>query len=223
MPLFFNNRFNNMQKPYVNNRFNNVQNPYIDNRFNNVQNPYINNGFNQNNQPSDITLKPLTQEELDKINEEIQQNIEKNKQNVTNINLKENNLEILNYIEDFIQDEANSHIFYKNLIKKCENNKVCEKIENISNDCLSQCLALKDYYKNFKNESFEEKPLNINMNIPFKPSLLLAIEEEIKSYDKLCKAIDILPIKDTNIFYQIALRKLSRINSLQYISINESF
>lgn len=196
---------------------------FFNNRFNNAKNPYINNRFNQNNIPSDIKLKPLTQEELDKINEEIQENIAKNTQAITNINLKENNIKILQCIEDFIQDEANSHIFYKNLYKKCKNEKIKEKIENISNDCLEQCLILKDYYKNFKNEVFEEKPLNININIPFKHSLIFAIEEEIKSYDKICKAIDIFPINDTRVFYQIALRKLSRINTIQYISISENF
>ncbi len=227
MPLFFNNRFNNMQNRYINNRnnnfmFNNFQN---NNRFMQNNNQNFNNIPNnqQNTPPSDITLKPLTEEELQKINEEIKENIEKNKKTIVNIQQPENADIVCNYIKDFIQDEANASIFYKELSNKCGNSIYKDRLKVICDECIFECNNLKSYYEDLKNEKFEPKSIPINVNIPLKVGLFLAIEEEIKSYDKLCKIIDELPSQDTILFYKMALKKLSRINIIQYMAINEKY
>lgn len=201
MPLFF----NNMPNKYRNN-----------NRFLNNQN---------NNLPKDITLKPLTQEEMEKINQEIKENIEKNKKNVFNIQKPKNVDKVCKYVEDFIQDELNASIFYNELSKKCENKIYRNKLQNIYEECILECNNLKAYYEDIKNEKFEPKCIDINVNIPFKNGLFFAIEEEIKNYDKLCKIIEELPSQDTRIFYKMALKKLSRINNIQYMNmtINQKY
>lgn len=227
MPLFFNNRFNNMQNRYLNNRnnnfmFNNFQN---NNRFG-FNNPYMQNNYQnnqQNNTPSDITLKPLTEEELEKINEEIKENIEKNKKTVVNVQKPENSDALCSYIQDFIQDEANASIFYNELSKKCEHTIYRDRLKNICDDCSLECNTLKSYYEDINNEKFEPKSIPINVNMPFKIGLFLAIEEEIKSYDRLCKIIEEFPPQDTRLFYKMALKKLSRINTIQYMTINERY
>lgn len=224
MPLFFNNRFNNMQ-----NRYNNGNNNFMFNNFQNnnrfgLNSPYIqNSGQNnqQNNIPPDINLKPLTQEELEKINEEIKENIEKNRKTVFNIEKPKSNDTVCKYIQDFIQDETNANIFYNELSKKCAHNLYREKLENICNECNLQCNDLKSYYMEINNEKFEPKDIPINVNVPLRLGLFLAMEEEIKGYDKLCKIIDELPPQDIRMFYKMALKKLSRINSIQYMAINE--
>ncbi len=240
MPLFFNNRFNNLQNNRNNNfMFNNLQNNrFIQNNnqnFNNFQNNNrfmqnnnqnfnnIQNNQQQNNNQSDIILKPLTEEELEKINEEIRENIEKNKKTAVNIQAPENKDIVCNYIKEFIQDETNANIFYNELSKKCDNNIYIERLKNICDDCIFECNNLKSYYEDLNNEKFEVKSIPINVNMPFKVGLFLAIEEEIKSYDKLCKIIDELPPQDTRIFYKMALKKLSRINNIQYMTINERY
>lgn len=227
MPLFFNNRFNNLQNNRFiqnsNHNFNNLQNH---NRFiqNNTQNfNNIQNNQQQNNNQSDITLKPLTEGELEKINEEIRENIEKNKKTTFNIQAPENKDIVCNYVKEFIQDETNASIFYSKLSKKCDNNVYIERLKSIYDDCIFECDNLKSYYEDLNNEKFEVKSIPINVNIPFRVGLFLAIEEEIKSYDKLCKIIDELPPQDTRLFYKMALKKLSRINSIQYMTINERY
>lgn len=234
MALFFNNGCINFRNNRNNNfMFNNFQN---NNRFmqNNMQNnrfiqPLQNNNpnmqqmlnNNENNIPSDVTLQPLTEEEFEKINEEIRENIEKNKNMVVNIQKPQNTDLICNYIEEFIQDETNANIFYNNLSNRCNSSLYKDRLKNISDDCFLECSNLKSYYKEINEKNFEPKQVNINVNMPFKEGLYLAIEEEIKSYDKLCKIIEELPPQDTRVFYKMALKKLSRINTIQYMIMNE--
>lgn len=229
MPLFFNN-FQN--RNYRNNNFmyNNLKNnnriPFNNQLMNNQ--PFNNQLFNnqpfnnqQVNNQSDITLKPLTEEELEKINQEIQENIEKNKKSLVNVQEPKEKDTLCKYIEEFIQDEANANIFYSQLANKCSVDIYRDKLKYISDDCMMQCNNLKAYYKDINKEEFNPNKIPINVNMPLKVGLFLAIEEEIKSYDKLCKVIDELPPQDTRIFYKIALKKLSRINLIQYMAINE--
>ncbi|WP_250277903.1 hypothetical protein [[Clostridium] colinum] len=234
MPLFFNNRFNNFQNRNNSFFFNNnnlMRNNIPNNRFMQNNSHMINNQYIQNNQqnnyqnniPSDITLKPLTEEELEKINEEIKENIEKNKKNIVNIEQPQNKNIVSTYIEEFIQDESNANIFYEQLSNKCNNSLYRDRLRNISNECKLEYNNLKDYYEEINENKFEPKSISINVNMPLKVGILLAIEEEIKCYDKLCKIIDDLPPQDTRIFYKMALKKLSRINNLQYMSINEVY
>ncbi len=230
MALFFNNYYSNFRNNTNNNfRFNNFQN---NNRFipnNRFMQPFQNNNHNiqqmpnnnPNNIPSDVVLKPLTEEEFEKINEEIKENIEKNKNTSLNIEKSKNNDLICSYVEDFIQDETNANIFYNNLSNRCNNNIYKSRLKNISEDCFVECNNLKGYYKKLNDKNFEAKQIDINFNIPFRAGLCLAIEEEIKGYDKLCKIIDELPSQDTRLFYKMALKKLSRINSIQYMVINQ--
>lgn len=233
MPLFFNNPFNNFQNRYYRNNnsmFNNVQNnnrlgfnPMINNNHVNF-NPMINNNQNFNNQnniQSDVTFKPLTEEELEKINQEIQENVEKNKKNVEIIEQPKEKDIVCKYIEEFIQDETNANKFYNQLANKCSINMYRDRLKYISDECVTECNNLKSYYKDINKEEFNPKSISINANIPLKAGLLLAIEEEIKSYDKLCKIVDDLPLQDTRIFYKMALKKLSRINYIQYMAMNE--
>ncbi len=222
MALFFNNR-SNMQNRYANNRNNNFM-------FGNFQNNNMgrfNNQYMQNNQqnsiPPDVTLKPLTEEELKKINEEIKENIEKNKNTLFNLEKNKNNDVVCKYIKDFIQDETNANRFYDGMYKKCENTLYRDRLKNICDECVTICNSLKSYYKEINNESFEPNNIDINVNIPLKTGLFIAMEEEIKGYDKLCKIIDDLPPQDTRVFYKMALKKLSRINSIQYMTLNERY
>lgn len=234
MPLFFNNPFNNFQNRYYRNNnfmFNNVQNNNrlgFNNMINNNHmnfNPMINNNQNFNNQPnnvpSDVTLTPLTEEELEKINQEIQENIEKNRKNITIVEEPKEKDIVCKYIEEFIQDETNANKFYNQLANKCSINIYRDRLKYISDECVAECNHLKSYYKDINKEEFSPKSISINTNIPLKAGLFLAIEEEIKSYDKLCKIVDDLPPQDTRIFYRMALKKLSRINSIQYMAMNE--
>lgn len=193
-----------------NDRFNNKY------RNNNFRNNNINFNSMQNNIPPDINFKPLTREELNKINVEMQQNIEKN---ISSTQKNKNTEEICKYIEEFIQDETNASIFYNQLSNKCRNNLYTDKLLYISNECMLQCNDLKSYYKNISSKQFEPKAIPINTNISFKAGLSLAIEEEMKSYDKICKIIDNVSSKDTDIFYKMALKKLNRINFIQHIHI----
>ena len=233
MPLFFNNPFNNFQNRYYRNNnfmFNNVQNNNrlgFNNMINNNHvnfNPMINNNQNFNNQnniQSDVTFKPLTEEELEKINQEIQENVEKNKETVEIIEQPKEKDIVCKYIEELIQDETNANKFYSQLSNKCNINMYRDRLKYISDECVTECNNLKSYYKDINKEEFNPKSIAINANIPLKTGLLLAIEEEIKSYDKLCKIVDDLPLQDTRIFYKIALKKLSRINYIQYMAMNE--
>ena len=241
--LMFNNVPNNR---FMYNRYpmqNQLMQPYMQNGFtqNQPSQPYMQNWFSQNQQPitngneiinQDVSLKPLTEEELKKINEEIQENIAKNKnfmENKKDVNIEESfqdkidkkNKDIVNsYIEQFIQNESNANIFYNHLSNKSDNDLYKTRLKNISDDCILECNSLKSFYKEVNEKDFETKNVNINVNIPFKDGILLAIEEEIKSYDKICKIIEQVPQKETNIFYKMALKKLNRINNIQYMAIN---
>ena len=220
MALFFNNGYTNFRNNRNNNfMFNNFQNNKRFMQNNMFMQPLQNN--DQNNIPSDVTLKPLTEEEFEKINEEIRENIEKNKNMVVNIEKPQNKDLICNYIEEFIQDETNANIFYNNLSNRCSSNLYKDRLKNISEDCFLECNNLRSYYEEINEKNFEPKQVDINVNMPFKSGLYLAIEEEIKSYDKLCKIIEELPPQDTRVFYKMALKKLSRINTIQYMTMNE--
>lgn len=190
----------------------------------------INNGFNQQMpqqiqpqiQNSEITLKPLTEEEFSKINEEIQENIEKNRQQIFPVNQPKEKDKILLYLQQFIQDEKNANIFYTSLANNCNNNYYKNKLQEIGKECDTETNSLKKYYKSLENEDFEPEDLQINTNIPLKQGLLLAIEEEIASYNKICNILDEQPFEDTREFYKMALKKLSRINSIQYMAMDKN-
>ncbi len=206
MPLFFNN-FNQSQNFMQNNSNIRNNNSLFSRLFFNRQNQMFNNVLNSNNrfgqapknmpfnsiqpqpqaqpqiqqpmQNTDITLKPLTEEEFSKINEEIQENIEKNRQKALPINEPKEKDKILSYLQQFIQDEKNANIFYTSLANNCNNNYYKDKLNQIGKECDTEKNSLKKYYKALKNEDFEEEDLNINTNIPLRQGLFLAIEEEI--------------------------------------------
>ncbi|MFI3230376.1 MAG: hypothetical protein R3Y29_02350 [bacterium] len=257
-----NNRNRNTSNNTINNTSNNrVNNPTNNNQFHqNINNNNLNNNnliSSINNIPptnnSDINqgvnFQPLTEEDLLKINEEIQENIKHSKLYLENKNSNinnnfnnninnnfNNNLVtrptsnpnspiIISYLHDFIQSEKNSHDFYKNLANTCSIKHYKQKFTEISNDCLIEQKNLVAYLEDFHKEN----SLNISSEI-FKPldidifpisnlrdGVMLAVEEEIKYYDKLSKIVEDLPPKDTRIFYAMALRKLGRINNVQYV------
>lgn len=226
MPLFFNRNFNNNQRKFLRcNFFNNQNNMFNDQRNfmgftrqpQNNANPILNQQYN-----NEIVIKPLTKEELEKINDEIKENIEKNKKTILPINESNEKDKIIKYLKEFIQDEKNGSIFYKSLSNNCNNKLYKDKLINISNECSTESKNLINLYKSLKNEEFEPKNININTNIPFKTGLLFAIEEEIKSYDRICNILDKLPPENTRNFYKIALKKLSRINSIQYMAMDKN-
>lgn len=243
MPLFFNN-FNQSQNFMQSNSNIRNNNSLFSRLFLNRQNQMFNNVLNSNNgfgqapknihfnnmqpqiqqpmQNADITLKPLTEEEFSKINEEIQENIEKNRQKALPINEPKEKDKIINYLQQFIQDEKNANIFYTSLANNCNNNYYKDKLQQIGKECDTEKNSLKKYYKALKNEDFEEENLNINTNIPLKQGLLIAIEEEIGSYNKICSILDEEPFEDTREFYKMALKKLSRINFIQYMAMDKN-
>ncbi len=159
---------------------------------------------------------------MNKINEEIQENIEKNRRQIFPINEPKDKEQVLLYLQEFIQDEKNGNIFYTSLANNCNNDYYRNKLRMIGEECNIETNSLKRYYKNLQNEDFEPENLEINTNIPLKQGLLLAIEEEIKSYDKICNILSKLPYEDTREFYKMAFKKLSRINSIQYIAMDRS-
>lgn len=216
----FNNRQNQMFNNYLTNQnnFNNMQN--INNQIQQMP-QFMQQPMQQPMQNSDIQLKPLSAEELEKINNEIQENIEKNRQMIT-INEPKNKEEILSNLQEFIQDEKNANIFYKSLANNCNNSYYKSKLEQIGIECLEETNNLKKYYKALENKDFEPEDLQINTNIPLKQGLLLAIEEELASYNKICNILDNHPFEDTREFYKMALKKLSRINIIQYMAMDKN-
>lgn len=275
MSFFFgrNNNRNNSRNNNTNNNRNNTNNTNNTNSTNNsnvffnnhLQQEYqmqqpINNINNQNNinnidgMNEGINFQPLTEDDLIKINEEIQQNIEENKKyleqkkysqnnnhqqqnnnfnnnlvpssnniitnNPNNINNINNpNLDIINsHLKEFMQNEKNSSVFYKNISNIATLNLYKIKFQDISQDCLTELNNLQEYFSNFNNnKDFNPIDIQIQDTLDFKNSIILAVEEEIKSYDKLCKIVEQFPPQDTRIFYAMALRKLGRINNIQYI------
>lgn len=171
---------------------------------------------------SGISFKPLTDEEMSKINEEIQENIEKNRKQIFPINEQKDKEQFSLYLKEFIQDEKNGNIFYNSLANNCNNDYYKNKLKMIGEECNIETNSLRKYYKALQNEDFEPENLEINTNIPLKQGLLLAIEEEIKSYDKICNVLSKLPFDDTKEFYKMAFKKLSRINSIQYMAMEKS-
>lgn len=220
MALFFNN-FNQQQ----NNVFFNRQNKMLNNK------NYVR-GYNFNNTPQfmqqaningqlkinpNIKVQPLTQEELKKINEEIQENIKNSQQAF--LNEVKNKDEILNSLQNFIQNERNSTIFYNSLANKCNNSYYKNKLEQISKECDIQKNILEKYYKSLGNEDFKAENVMIDTNIQLKQGLLLAIEEELESYNKICNILDENCFENTKEFYKMALKKLSRINAIQFMAM----
>lgn len=169
---------------------------------------------------SGISFKPLTEDDINKINEEIQENIEKNKKQEFFSNDKE---DISVYLKEFIQDENNGNIFYNSLSNNCSNEYYRNRLKRIGDDCNTEKNSLINYYKKLKNENFEPQILQINTNIPLRQGLFLAIEEEMKSYDKICNMLNKLSYEDAKEFYKMAFKKLSRINSIQYMSMDTNF
>ncbi len=206
MGIFTNRFYNNynMQQPRYNRQI----------QYNNQQ--MQNNNQIQNNQPitlnDGVSLKPLTQEELEKINEEIRQNIE-NAKTQDKISNKDENIKAL---EDLIQDEKNSSIFYGNLSDRFYK----DSLEKLSLEALEHNKVLKEYYRKKYGKNFEEKIITINQNFDIKKCIMWAIDEEIKSYDNICEILEHIEDKNLKIFYKIALKKLARINKLEYISLN---
>lgn len=219
-----NNMPNNTQGiPMQNGLFNNM--PNQNNQFiqpNQQMQPAFANQPQMVQDNSGISFKPLTEEEMSKINEEIQENIEKNRQQVFPINQQKDKEQFLLYLQEFIQDEKNGNIFYNSLANNCNNDYYKNKLKMIGEECNIETNSLRKYYKNLQNEDFEPENLEINTNIPLKQGLLLAIEEEMKSYDKICKVLSKLPFEDTKEFYKMAFKKLSRINSIQYMAMEKS-
>ena len=151
MGIFTNRFYNNynMQQPRYNRQI----------QYNNQQ--MQNNNQIQNNQPitlnDGVSLKPLTQEELEKINEEIRQNIE-NAKTQDKISNKDENIKAL---EDLIQDEKNSSIFYGNLSDRFYK----DSLEKLSLEALEHNKVLKEYYRKKYGKNFEEKIITINQNL----------------------------------------------------------
>lgn len=170
----------------------------------------------------EISFKPLTEEELTKINEEIKENIEKNQKEILPINLIQDNDNILNYLKEFIQDERNGNIFYTSLANNCNNDYHRDRLKSIGEECNIETNSLKQYYRDLQNEDFEPENLPININMSLKQGLFLAMEEEIKSYNKICNMLDKIPYEQTKNFYKMALKKLSRINSIQYMAMDKN-
>ncbi len=223
---------NQLRQNINNNNLNN--NNHVSNLNNNT--PPNNSDINQG-----VNFQPLTEEDLLKINEEIQENIKQSQQylenkkasNTNNFNnnllqpptFNPNSAVIISYLHDFIQSEKNSHAFYKNLADTCSIKHYKQKFTEISNDCQIEQRNLEAYLVDFHKENSVNtsseifKPLDIDI-FPIsnlREGVMLAVEEEIKYYDKLSKIVEDLPPKDTRIFYAMALRKLGRINNIQYV------
>lgn len=213
---FFNKNINqNSHNPRRNIQSNVYNNK---NNFKN-QNFNINNNAYQNmphNLPSGINFKPLTNEDLKKLQEEIQENIKKVNDKNT---LLEESIKNIN-ISEFLQDEQNSGIFYKNLSKKLKTPSNSIKIKNISDECFLQVENLKKLYFKINSKDFEveDPPLNIYSNT--EDSIILAINEELSSYEKICKILEKDIPKDFKAhFDKMAFHKLKRIITLQFLLI----
>ena len=150
---------------------------------NNMQNFNLNQQTNPNN---GIKFTPLNKEDMAKIQEEIQNNIQK-------VN-KKNKVEDIINISEFLQDEQNSGLFYKELSKTLSNQNDINEIENISKECFEQvnkleknCVLLTQLRANKRSEIDQ-----INKE-------LVSIgggSEILRSRDSLRKNIEILKHQD---------------------------
>lgn len=242
MPLFWNGNFNNPNfmgngNNFINNNsnqdFNNQGNIFNRSLFSRlssnqrripnqqINQPFQNGKFGQAEENGGITFNPITEEELEKINDEIKQNIENNKNMGTHFKTSSGTEKVIGCLKDFIQDERNGSVFYSSLSNLCNNEFYKNRLKKISEECNLGKKYFKDYYKTLKSEEFEPKELPINVNINLKNGLILAIEEEMKSYDKICTILDEIPSEDSKYFYKMALKKLNRINFIQYMVMNK--
>lgn len=223
MALFFRNNMNNRN---ANNNMSSLSkvntNNTSNNRNDNIQNV-------QNPQQPDIqaiiqkdgiNYKQLTEEDMKKINEEIRENIEKNRSKVLPTEVPEEKDIFLDYLKEFIQYEKNANKFYLGLSKKCDNKEHSTRLLNIGNECDIEMNNLTSLFKSIEANLFTVEEVEINTDITLNKGLLLAIEEEVNIYDKLCKAIDTMPVQDTRNFNSMALKKLGRINNIQNILLN---
>lgn len=161
--------------------------------------------FNQNNMNRQVELKPITAMELKSINEEIEFN--KNKSNT----------KMIQQIEAFIQAEKNGNKFYNNLSKVCIVQSYKKNLQDIGHQCEQDVECIKDYYKKLTGERFIPKDMDVNIDISLKEGLKLGLNEEIKSYNKLCDMIEKMSKGEID---SVLFRKLGRINLLQFMAIN---
>lgn len=194
--------------------------------YNNTQN--LNNNFNtpnlnmalQSNINNGIKFTPLTEESMKKLQDEMQENIRKvNERNNSNVKELENIIDI----SEFLQNEQNSAIFYKELAKNLSNNNDITQIENISKECFEQVDKLSKIYLNKNNENYKIKEVCIIEVKNIKEGLILAINEELNSYDKICNLLDKnIDIDIKNELNKMTLYKLKRITRLQYLLLKYS-
>ncbi|MDE6181703.1 MAG: hypothetical protein K2F59_00670, partial [Eubacteriales bacterium] len=133
------NRQNNMpniQMPMQNGAFNNNMINQNNQAFMQPiqQNPQVNQPqIIQDN--SGVSFKPLTEEDMNKINEEIKENIEKNRNHIFPINEPKDKEQFSLHLKEFIQDEKNGNIFYTSLAKNCNNDYYRNKLQMIGEEC----------------------------------------------------------------------------------------
>ena len=130
-------------------------------------------------------------------------------------------MDVMEALGQFIQNERNGEIFYRNLADMAIYDEHRSFIEEISSDNKKRRSSLDELYTKHKGSGYSIAESEINTTVDFKNGIALAIKEESRALRQLSQLYE--KIKDPDaarVINSILYRKTGDISMLHYIYMN---
>ena len=130
-------------------------------------------------------------------------------------------MDVMEALGQFIQNERNGEIFYRNLADMAIYDEHRSFIEEISSDNKKRRSSLDELYAKHKGSGYSIAESEINTTVDFKNGIALAIKEESRALRQLSQLYE--KIKDPDaarVINSILYRKTGDLSMLHYIYMN---